>query len=52
MIATLKYLNDNDIINLTADVGNHNSLGVIDRFSKTFKNMIIKYMEANDIMMQ
>jgi hypothetical protein len=44
----LKYLNDNDIINLTADVGNHNSLGVIDRFSKTFKHMIIKYMEAND----
>jgi hypothetical protein len=44
----LKYINDNNIVNLVADIGNHNSLGVIDRFSKTLKGYISKYMDAND----
>jgi hypothetical protein len=44
----LKYLNDEDIVNITFETGNHLSLGVIDRFSKTFKNKIEKYMNFND----
>lgn len=44
----LKYLNDNDIVDLRADIGDHNSLGVIDRFSKTLKTMIAKYMTAHN----
>ena len=44
----LKYLNDNDIVDLKADIGDHNSLGVIDRFSKTFKTIVSKYMTIND----
>jgi hypothetical protein len=44
----LKYLNDNDIVDLKADIGDHNSLGVIDRFSKTFKTVVSKYMTIND----
>jgi len=44
----LKYLDENDIIDLKADVGDHHSLGVIDRFSRTLKTMISKYMTAKD----
>ena len=44
----LKYLNDNDIVDLKSDIGDHNSLGVIDRFSKTFKTIVSKYMTIND----
>lgn len=42
------YLKDNDTYSLTADVGDHNALGIIDAFSKTFKTMISKYMTANN----
>lgn len=44
----LKYLNENHIINYNAEVGDHHSLGIIDRFSKTLKTMISKYMTAYD----
>lgn len=44
----LKYLNENDIVDLKADIGDHHSLGVIDRFSRTLKTMISKYMTAKD----
>ena len=42
-----KYLKEKNINELKAEVGDHNSLGIIDRFSKTFKTMISKYMTAN-----
>jgi len=41
------YLKEQNIFSLTADVGDHNSLGVVDAFSKTFKTMIAKFMSAN-----
>jgi hypothetical protein len=44
----LKYLKDNEIVDLKADIGDHNSLGVIDRFSRTLKTMIAKYMTAQN----
>ena len=37
-----------NIIHIVNDYGDHNSLGIIDRFSKTIKTMIAKYMTAND----
>jgi len=43
-----KYLNEHNIISLKAEIGDHNSLGIIDRFSKTLKIMISKYMTANE----
>jgi hypothetical protein len=42
------YLKDNNTYSLTADIGDHKSLGVIDAFSKSFKTMISKYMTANN----
>jgi hypothetical protein len=44
----LKYLKENDIVDLTAEVGDHHSLGIIDRFSRTLKSTIAKYMTANN----
>lgn len=44
----LEYLQENDIADLKAEIGDHHSLGVIDRFSKTFKGMIAKLMTANN----
>jgi hypothetical protein len=44
----LKYLNDNQIVDLKANIGDHNSLGIIDRFSRTLKTMIAKYMTAQN----
>jgi len=44
----LKYLNENKIIDLKADIEDHHSLGVVDRFSKTLKTIIAKYMTANE----
>jgi hypothetical protein len=44
----LEYLNDNDIVNLKAEIGDHHSLGIIDRFSRTLKTIIAKYMTANN----
>ncbi len=43
----LKYLTDNNIIDLKAELGDHHSLGVIDRFSKTIKTVIEKYMSLD-----
>jgi len=42
------YLKKHDVAELKAEIGDHHSLGVIDRFSKTFKTMIAKYMTANN----
>jgi hypothetical protein len=42
------YLKDKNTYSLSADIGDHKSLGVIDAFSKTFKSMISKYMTANN----
>ncbi len=39
-----KILKDNDIQHRTAQVGDHNFLGKIDRFSRTIKQLINKYM--------
>ena len=44
----LKFLNEHDVVNLHAEVGDHNSLGVIDRFSRTLKTVIAKYMTSHD----
>jgi hypothetical protein len=44
----LKYLDDNDIINMSARLGTHHSLGVVDKFSRTIKTMISKFMTANN----
>jgi hypothetical protein len=41
-------LKDKDIIHIVNDYGDHNSLGIIDRFSRTIKTMIAKYMTANE----
>lgn len=38
-----RFLDKSKIIHRTADVGDHNKLGIIDRFSKTIKNMLFKY---------
>jgi hypothetical protein len=42
------YLKQNNVAELKAEIGDHHSLGVIDRFSKTFKTMIAKYMTAKN----
>jgi hypothetical protein len=44
----LSYLNENNIIDMKAEIGDHHSLGVIDRFSKTLKTIISKYMTNNN----
>lgn len=44
----LKYLDENDIVNLHAKIGNHHSLGIVDRFSRTLKTIIAKFMTANE----
>ena len=38
----LKYIRENDIVNITFETGNHNSLGIIDRLSRTLKSSIEK----------
>jgi hypothetical protein len=43
-----KLLQENDIIHVVNDYGDHNSLGIIDRFSRTFKTMIAKYMTGEE----
>ena len=42
----LTFLEEEHIIKIENKYGNHNSLGVIDRFSRTLKTMIAKYMTA------
>lgn len=44
----LEYLNENNVINVENDTGNHNSLGIVDRFSRTIKMSLSRYMTAND----
>ena len=43
-----KYIDDEDIVDLKTETGDHHSLGIIDRFSRTIKTMIYKYMTANN----
>lgn len=43
-----EVLEKNNIIHQVKDYGDHNSLGIIDRFSQTVKRMIAKFMTAND----
>jgi len=40
----LKYVKEKEIINITFETGNHNSLGIIDRFSRTLKTNIEKHI--------
>lgn len=42
------FIEKHDIIEITTETGNHNALGIIDRFTRTIKEMIYKYMVAND----
>ncbi len=43
-----KYLKDNKIIQKISEVGDHNSLGIIDRFSQTIKHIIFKSFTHTD----
>ena len=43
-----KYCDDNDIVSITNYLEDHHALGVIDRFSRTLKSMIAKFMTAKD----
>jgi hypothetical protein len=42
------YTKENDINNLSNELENHKSLGVVDRFSRTIKSMLSKYMTQNN----
>src|SRR5690606_34938817 len=42
------YLKKNNITHIMNEVGDHNSLGVIDAGSKTLKNIIYKHFTANN----
>ena len=44
----LQYLKEKDIINVENENGTHNALGIVDRFSRTIKTEISKYMTANN----
>lgn len=46
--AVKTYLESENISHRTADVGDHNVLGIIDRFSKTLKSIIYKRFSHND----
>ena len=37
-----------NIVSISNDINDHNALGIIDRFSRTIKEMIEKYMTANN----
>ena len=43
-----KFVDLNDIIDVQNEFKNHNALGIIDRFSRTLKNMISKLMTSNE----
>ena len=43
-----KYCEDNNIVSITNYLEDHHALGVIDRFSRTLKSMIAKFMTAKD----
>jgi hypothetical protein len=40
----LRFIKENNLINITIETGNHNSLGIINRFSRTLKTNIEKYL--------
>lgn len=42
------YLKDKKILHRVAEVGDHNRLGIINRFSRTIKDMLYKSFTAND----
>ena len=42
-----ELIKNKNIIHIINDYGDHNSLGIIDRFSRTIKTQIAKYMTAN-----
>ena len=41
------FCESNNIVDLQNEAGNHNALGIIDRFTRTLKTMIAKHMTAN-----
>lgn len=41
-------IDDKDINHVTTSVGNHNALGIIDRFTRTLKEMIHKHFTENN----
>lgn len=43
-----RFVESKNIISIENEFKNHNALGIIDRFSKTIKGMISKYMTANN----
>ena len=43
-----KVIDDNKIELIENDVGDHNALGIIDRFVQTIKNTIYKYMKTKN----
>ena len=44
----LRYIKNNNLINITIETGNHNALGIINRFSRTLKTNIEKYLNFNN----
>lgn len=45
--AVSKYLDELGIVHKTNEVGDHNVLGIVDRFVQTIKNKIYKYFTRN-----
>lgn len=43
-----KLMKDKDIYHRIANVGDHNRLGIVDRFSQTIKNILYKHMTAEN----
>lgn len=43
-----EVINEKDINHVTAQVGDHNALGIIDRFTRTLKEMIHKHFTENN----
>jgi hypothetical protein len=42
------FIHSKNIISIENEFKNHNALGIIDRFSRTIKSMIAKYLTANN----
>lgn len=43
-----EYLDEEDIVHITNEIGDHNHLGIIDNFSKRVKTALHKYMTATN----
>lgn len=43
-----KFVDSEGIISMSNQINDHNALGIVDRFSRTIKEMIEKYMTANN----